>query len=79
MAKVLLFGWFAEKAGWAERNIDADGLEQLRQLVGECHPDIAASLASGKGRAALNHSLVSGDMVIKADDEVAFFPPVSGG
>lgn len=79
MARVLLFGWFAEKAAWAERNLDVDGLEQLRKLISECHPDIAASLACGKGRAAVNHSLVNGDMLLKSDDEVAFFPPVSGG
>ncbi len=30
-------------------------------------------------RAAINHTLVSDDAEIKAGDEVAFFPPVTGG
>ena len=30
-------------------------------------------------RAAINHALVSNDAVVKAGDEVAFFPPVTGG
>lgn len=30
-------------------------------------------------RAAINHTLVSNDALIKAGDEVAFFPPVTGG
>jgi len=30
-------------------------------------------------RAAINHALVENDAVIKNGDEVAFFPPVTGG
>lgn len=30
-------------------------------------------------RAAINHALVKNDATIKAGDEVAFFPPVTGG
>jgi len=30
-------------------------------------------------RAAINHALVENDEVIKNGDEVAFFPPVTGG
>jgi molybdopterin synthase sulfur carrier subunit len=30
-------------------------------------------------RAAINHALVENDDVIKNGDEVAFFPPVTGG
>ncbi|HEY8119586.1 MAG TPA: molybdopterin converting factor subunit 1 [Methylophilaceae bacterium] len=30
-------------------------------------------------RAAINHALVTNDAAIKAGDEVAFFPPVTGG
>jgi molybdopterin synthase sulfur carrier subunit len=30
-------------------------------------------------RAAINHTLVSDDAEIKGGDEVAFFPPVTGG
>ena len=30
-------------------------------------------------RAAINHALVENDAIIKSGDEVAFFPPVTGG
>lgn len=81
MARVLLFGWFAEKAGWDERQIAASTLAELSGLVAACHPDIAQSLASGRGLAAVNQSLVDkgGDLQLSDADEVAFFPPVSGG
>lgn len=32
-----------------------------------------------KVRAAINHALVDDNALIKAGDEVAFFPPVTGG
>lgn len=35
--------------------------------------------ASRKLRAAVNQTLVQGDAPLKAGDEVAFFPPVTGG
>jgi len=37
-------------------------------------------LALGKAiRVALNQELVSENSLIKANDEIAFFPPVTGG
>lgn len=40
----------------------------------------AHALAHGKAvRMALNQDMCQGDAVLKAGDEVAFFPPVTGG
>lgn len=40
----------------------------------------ATALAHGKAvRMALNQDMCQGDAVLKAGDEVAFFPPVTGG
>ena len=40
----------------------------------------ANALAQGKAvRMALNQDMCSGDAALKAGDEVAFFPPVTGG
>lgn len=40
----------------------------------------AEEMATGrKLRAAVNQTLVQGDAPLKAGDEVAFFPPVTGG
>ena len=43
--------------------------------------DTWANIFSGKQvvRAAINHALVDDSEIIKAGDEVAFFPPVTGG
>jgi sulfur-carrier protein len=43
--------------------------------------DTWANLFNGKQvvRAAIHHELVDNLAVIKANDEVAFFPPVTGG
>ncbi|MCL2871816.1 MAG: MoaD/ThiS family protein [Betaproteobacteria bacterium] len=30
-------------------------------------------------RAAINHEVVTADAAVHADDEIAFFPPVTGG
>ena len=40
----------------------------------------ATALAEGKAvRMALNQDMCQGDALLKAGDEVAFFPPVTGG
>ncbi|RTF81482.1 MoaD/ThiS family protein, partial [Serratia marcescens] len=39
----------------------------------------ALALESGKLLAAVNQSLVAADHPLRAGDEVAFFPPVTGG
>ena len=40
----------------------------------------ASALAEGKAvRMALNQDMCQGDAPLKAGDEVAFFPPVTGG
>jgi sulfur-carrier protein len=40
----------------------------------------AQALAQGKAvRMALNQAMCNGDAALKAGDEVAFFPPVTGG
>ena len=40
----------------------------------------ASALAHGKAvRMALNQGMCQGDAALKAGDEVAFFPPVTGG
>jgi molybdopterin synthase sulfur carrier subunit len=52
----------------------------LREALMARSPAAAAALAPGKAvRMALNQDLCQGDTPLKAGDEVAFFPPVTGG
>ena len=82
--KVLYFARLKEAVNYSTEDIDlpADiltvtALKNYLSLRGE----IWASLFNGKQvvRAAINHTLVDDLASIKAGDEVAFFPPVTGG
>ncbi len=81
MAKVLLLGRLRDLAGWRERVIEpspASLLALLDLLAGE---DAALGEALiGRGvQAAVNKTLVRGDIDLGPGDEVAFLPPMSGG
>lgn len=54
-------------------------VETLKSELGKKSPTWKNSLDSGKVLMAVNHELVGASYVVKADDEVAFFPPVTGG
>jgi molybdopterin synthase sulfur carrier subunit len=81
---VLYFAWVRQKVGRADEVIEHT--PSLR-TVG----DLAAMLASRGGgyaeafadmnrlRAAVNQAHVGLDATLSAGDEVAFFPPVTGG
>ncbi len=50
---------------------------ELKAWLSQERPKLKGSL--GACRIAVNHSFVDGDLTIKAGDEVALIPPVSGG
>jgi molybdopterin synthase sulfur carrier subunit len=80
--KVLYFAWLRQKIGRGEELVEAPA-----KTVGE----LAAWLAARGGgyadafadmqrvRAAVNQEHVGWSATVKAGDEVAFFPPVTGG
>ena len=82
--KVLYFARLKEAVNYSTENIDlpADvltvtALKNYLSLRGETWAD----LFNGKQvvRAAINHALVDDLAAINSGDEVAFFPPVTGG
>jgi sulfur-carrier protein len=48
------------------------------QLIAKGEP-YASAIANPRLRAAVNHAMVADDAAIRDGDEVAFFPPVTGG
>jgi molybdopterin synthase sulfur carrier subunit len=53
---------------------------ELRTLLAARGPAWSAELAPGRAvRVAVNHSLAESSDPLAAGDEVAFFPPVTGG
>jgi molybdopterin synthase sulfur carrier subunit len=82
--RVLYFASIREKVGTGAEEVElpagiatVDGLRlHLRERGGAW----AEALAEGKLlRMAVNQEMVQGVAAVKAGDEVAFFPPVTGG
>ena len=82
--KVLYFARIKEAVNYSTEEVDLPddvltitALKNWLALRGE----VWANLFDGKlvVRAAINHTLVDDLATIQANDEVAFFPPVTGG
>ncbi|MFV0577016.1 MAG: molybdopterin synthase sulfur carrier subunit [Vibrio sp.] len=81
MIKVLFFAQTREQIGVDSIQVDADQItaEALRQQLCEKGGEWAQALQNGKLLVAVNQDMVQMDTVLKSGDEVAFFPPVTGG
>ncbi|EBG0215017.1 molybdopterin synthase sulfur carrier subunit [Salmonella enterica subsp. enterica] len=81
MIKVLFFAQVRELTGTDALDLPADfsTVESLRQHLATKNDRWALALEDGKLLAAVNQTLVSFDHPLTAGDEVAFFPPVTGG
>ncbi len=78
--RVLFFGHLREIVGRAEEHLElAEGarVADLFARYGAMHPELAKLRTSVL--AAVNHDFAPWDAILRADDEVAFLPPVSGG
>lgn len=66
--------------GSEELSTTATTVGALREELMARSEAAAQALAHGKAvRMALNQDMCHGDATLKAGDEVAFFPPVTGG
>lgn len=81
MIQVLFFAQVRELIGVDRLTLDAafDSVESLRRALAAKGDRWALALESGKLLAAVNQALVPVDHPLRAGDEVAFFPPVTGG
>ena len=82
--KILYFSWVRDRTGLGKEDItlpeNVTTVEQLATLLcgkGDGYGEAFADLSII--RAAVNQEHVKLDHPIVADDEVAFFPPVTGG
>lgn len=82
--KVLYFARIKQAVNYSTEDInlpdDVQTITALKNYL-SLRGEIWADLFNGKQtvRAAINHELVDNLATIKAGDEVAFFPPVTGG
>ena len=82
--KLLYFAWLKTKAGLGEEEVaapesvtDVAGLVDWLKSRGE---NYVAALGDTKSfRVAVNYEYVQLDHPVAPDDEIAFFPPVTGG
>lgn len=81
MIKVLFFAQVRELVDCDSLQLDAHyaDVEQLRTFLAGQGSRWELALESGKLLAAVNQTLVSFDTALVDGDEVAFFPPVTGG
>jgi len=82
--KILYFAWIREKVGRAEEDVELPaGVTTVAELIdwlcarGEGATTAFADLSVI--RVAVNHEHVGVDHPVMSGDEVAFFPPVTGG
>lgn len=82
MIRVLFFASLREQLDCTELQVNAGEcktLDELREHLGERGDDWRRALADPSLQAALNREVASGEAALKGGDEVAFFPPVTGG
>jgi len=81
MINVLFFAQVRELVGTDRLTLPADyaSVESLRTALAARGDRWALALESGKLLAAVNQTLVPGTHPLNVGDEVAFFPPVTGG
>lgn len=82
--KLLYFGWVRTRIGTAREDIDLPpGVADVRGLVywlGERSPSHAEALKNVSTlRVAVNQELTTLDAPVSEGDEVALFPPMTGG
>ena len=81
---ILYFAWLRERAGASQERIsppsDVRTVGQLMAWLAERNEALAEAFATpGLVRAAVNQKFATRDDLVSAGDEVAFFPPVTGG
>lgn len=82
--RIVYFAYLREKAGFAETEVspppsvrDVRGLIEWLRTQGEGHARALADMTHV--RVAVNQSHAALDQPVGAGDEVALFPPVTGG
>lgn len=82
MIKVLFFAKLSEQLGLRELQVEASAIadtEQLFNYLIDYKPEWKKILTSQPCLKAVNQNMSNGHVLLKSGDEVAFFPPVTGG
>ncbi len=81
---ILYFAWLRDRLGLGQEQVvlpegvtDIGGLRRWMRARGPLFEAVFAE--GGRVRAAVNQDFAADDAPVRAGDEVAFFPPVTGG
>lgn len=81
--RVLYFAWVREQAGVAEEMVNLEAPTTLAaladRLAGRSEGHARALSDRGRLRAAVNQEFSPWEAEVRPGDEVALFPPVTGG
>jgi molybdopterin converting factor subunit 1 len=82
--RVMYFAWVRHKIGISQEEVsppaDVTDVASLMRWLADRSPGHAEAFAQpAHVRAAVNHAFCQPDHPVGPDDEVAFFPPVTGG
>ncbi len=82
MIKIVFFAALREQLGCSELSLPATNIatiNQLKRALVEHQESWKLFIENHALLSAVNHNMVDGEYSIKSGDEVAFFPPVTGG
>jgi molybdopterin synthase sulfur carrier subunit len=82
MIKIVFFAALREQLDCAELTIDIadiDTVNDIKQRLSDKSEQWQQTFSNTSLLSAVNHDMVDGDHKVKSGDEVAFFPPVTGG
>ena len=80
--KIIYFAWIKDITNLPEELLDSNeikNLDNLKKYIISKYPDLKKHLDQEILRFAVNQEYVVENIDLKKDDEIAVFPPVSGG
>lgn len=82
MVVLKLFAGFREKIGQSEIEVEVKKNTRLGDILTELehdYPELDGLLTGMGATIAVNHEVADEDYIVNKSDEIAIFPPVSGG
>jgi sulfur-carrier protein len=81
--KLLYFAWLRQRVGIGEETVNPPDVTTVRDLVDwlrQRSPEFTEALADIEAfRVAVDQEFGDMDTVLRGDEEIAFFPPMTGG
>ncbi len=80
--KIKYFAWLKDITNIESEtfdNININDINELKKYIVKKYPDLKKHIDQGVLRIAVNHEYIVENISLNVNDEIAIFPPVSGG